>query len=336
MPNTNAAQSGIARVSFAGIAALLILLVVFALTPPAAAQEFPVTIDHKFGKTVIPERSERVASLDYNGADNLLALGVQPLTVKFWFGDYPRAVWPWADALLEGEPEILRGDLNYEQIAATDPDVIIALYSGITEEDYEKLSLIAPVVAVPEGVGDYELSWDRQALIAGRAIGEEAGARAQVRAITDELAAIAARHPDWSGKTVTLGTYWNEQASVYSVSDPRVQLLNQMGLENHPEVAALSESGQFSITVSRETPEPFDADVLIWFADEGVEPIKDLIFRPALRAVQEGREVFLGPLVTSALSHTSLLSLPYAFEVLEPSIELALDGDPATEVPESE
>ena len=76
--------------------------------------------------------------------------------------------------------------------------------------------------------------------------------------------------------------------------------------------------------------------MLVWFADEGVEPIEDLIFRPTLRAVREGREVFLGPLVTSALSHTSLLSLPFALDVLEPSIALALDGDPATVAPVSE
>lgn len=306
------------------------------LVSSVMAQDFPLTVEHKFGTTIIEAVPERVASLDYNGADNLLALGVQPVTVKYWFGDYPRAVWPWADALLEGTPEILKGDLNYEQIAASDPDVIIALYSGITEEDYAKLSAIAPVVAVPEGVGDYELAWDQQALIAGRAVGKEAEALAQIEAIEDELSAIAGRHPDWAGQTVTLGTIWNDTPSVYSISDPRVQFLNQMGLANHAEVEALSTPGTFYVEVSNERPEVFDADVLIWFADEGIEPIQNAIFRPALDAPKEGREIFLGPLMTSALSHTSLLSLPYAFEVLEPSIDLAVDGDTVTEVPVAE
>ncbi|MCD7058674.1 iron-siderophore ABC transporter substrate-binding protein [Pelagibacterium xiamenense] len=317
-------------------ARIVVLCLAVLVAGRAVAQDFPLTIAHKFGTTTIEAQPERVASLDYNGADNLLALGVQPVTVKYWFGDYPRAVWPWADALLEGSPEILRGELNFEQIAATDPDVIIALYSGITDRDYEKLSAIAPVVAVPEGVGDYELAWDQQALIAGRAIGMEAEAEEQVQAIKDELAAIAGRHPDWAGQTITLGTVWEDAPYVYTVSDPRVQLLNQLGFANHPEVEALSSPGEFSVEISAERPEVFDADVLIWFADEGVEPIRSAIFRPTLTAVQEGREVFLGPLVTSALSHTSLLSLPYAFEVLEPSIELAIDGDPATEVPVSQ
>jgi iron complex transport system substrate-binding protein len=307
-----------------------------AFAGPAIAQDFPLTIAHTFGTTVIEERPERVASIDYNGADNLLALGVQPVTVKYWFGDYPRAVWPWADELLEGTHEILKGDLNFEQIAAAEPDVIIALYSGITERDYEKLSAIAPVVAVPEGMGDYELSWDQQALIVGRAIGMEAEAEAQVEAIKARLAAMARRHPDWAGQTITLGTVWEGAPYVYTVSDPRVQLLNQVGFANHGAVEAVSSPGEFSVEISAERPEAFDADVLIWFADEGLDPIRSAIFRPTLTAVREGREIFLGPLVTSALSHTSLLSLPYAFEVLEPSIELAIDGDPATEVPVAE
>lgn len=311
--------------------AIAIVTVLTGTIVPAAAQDFPLTIEHKFGSATIEQKPVRVATIDYNGADNLLALDVQPVTVRYWFGGYD--VWPWAEALLTETPEVLRGDLNFEQIAAAEPDVIIALYSGITDRDYQLLSAIAPVVAVPEGVGDYELGWDQQALIAGRAIGMEEQASAQVQAIRDELAAIADRHTGWAGRTVTLGTIWEGANHVYTVSDPRVQFLNQMGLVNHPEVVALSAPGTFSVEVSDERPEAFDADVLIWFADEGIEPIHDALFRPTLDAFKQGREIFLGPLVTSALSHTSLLSLPYALDVLEPSIELAIDGDPATEVP---
>jgi iron complex transport system substrate-binding protein len=147
---------------------------------------------------------------------------------------------------------------------------------------------------------------------------------------------MARRHPGWAGQTITLGTVWEGAPYIYTVSDPRVQLLNQVGFANHGAVEAVSSPGEFSVEISAERPEAFDADVLIWFADEGLDPIRSAIFRPTLSAVREGREIFLGPLVTSALSHTSLLSLPYAFEVLEPSIELAIDGDPATEVPVAE
>ena len=102
---------------------------------------------------MIPAAPERVATLDYNGADNLLALGVQPVMVRYWFGDYPRAVWPWADALLEGTPEILGTEINYEQVAPT--DLILALFR-ITAYDYAQTGGNRPVVAA-ERVGYYEL-----------------------------------------------------------------------------------------------------------------------------------------------------------------------------------
>jgi iron complex transport system substrate-binding protein len=304
----------------------LSLLALFAATP-ALAQEFPLTLDTAFGQTIIPAAPERVATIDYNGADNLLALGVQPVLVRYWFGDYPRAVWPWADALLTDTPEILKGEINFEQIAASDPDVIMALYSGITAEDYAKLSQIAPVVAIPAGVGPYELPWRDQALIAGRALGRETEAGAQVAAIEARLTAIATAHPEWADSTVTLGTVWSDKPNVYAPGDPRVQLLNDLGLQNNPALVALATPGSFYIELSEEQPEPFDSDLLLWFADEGVPPIEALAFRPKLAAAQEGREVFLGPLMTSALSHTSLLSLPYALDRLEPLIADALDGN---------
>lgn len=88
-----------------------------------------------------------------NGADSLPALGVQPVTTRDWSGDQPRAVWPWAHPLLEGEPTILRGETDVEAVAAAEPDVILALWSGITAEDYATLAHIAPIMATPVGFG---------------------------------------------------------------------------------------------------------------------------------------------------------------------------------------
>lgn len=40
--------------------------------------------------------------------------------------------------------------IDFEAVADTRPDVILASYSGLTKQDYETLSRIAPVVAYPE------------------------------------------------------------------------------------------------------------------------------------------------------------------------------------------
>ncbi|RYH01683.1 iron-siderophore ABC transporter substrate-binding protein [Salipiger sp. IMCC34102] len=304
---------------------------------PAAAQDFPLTLENKFGTTVIEEAPERVASLDFNGADNLLALGVQPVAIRYWYGDYENAVWPWADDRLKTTPAILRGDLNFEQIAAAEPDVIIALWSGITEQEYERLSLIAPVVAVPEGVGDYSLPWDELALIAGEAVGRLDEAEAQVAEIEAEMAAISDRNPGWEGKTASVAYYWNDNPGVYTGADIRPLLLSNLGLSTPDAVDALVGDNQFAVTFSEEELDIIDADVLVWVTDgsDGQRSrIEELALRPALTAHREGREIFTDALLTGAFSHGSLLSIPYALGELEPRIAAAIDGDPATEVPD--
>ncbi len=285
----------------------------------------------KFGTTVIEAPPERVASVDFNGADNLLALGVQPVVVRDWYGDHPRGVWPWADALLEGEPEVLRGELDFEQIASADPDVIIALWSGITAEEYERLSLIAPVVAVPEGLGDYALPWDELALLAGRAVGREAEAEAQVAAIRERLAAVAAEHPEWQGLTAAVAGAFEGEVGAYTSADIRPLLLAEMGFEVPEAIDARVGANEFWVTFSQEDLAPLDADLLVWIdGEDGFAAVEALAARPFLAAHQEGREVFLGEEITAAFSHGSLLSLPLVIDRLVPMIEAALDGDPQT------
>ncbi len=164
-----------------------------ALISPAFSEDFPLTIEHKFGTTVIENKSERIASIDFGGIGNLLAFGVSPVTVRQWraMDGFEYTAGPCAEHLLTSEPVVLEGDLDFEAIAATRPDVIIALYSGIDSEEYEMLSLIAPVVA-----SDYGLPWDERALIAARAVDEEANAERQIAAITDRLTEIAAAHTE--------------------------------------------------------------------------------------------------------------------------------------------
>ena len=298
---------------------------------PAFAQDFPLTIEHKFGTTVIEAPPERVASLDFNGADNLLALGVQPVVVRDWYGDHPRGVWPWADVLLEGELEVLKGELDFEQVAAADPDVIIALWSGITAEEYERLSLIAPVVAVPEGVGDYALPWDDLALFAGRAVGREAEAEAEVATIRNRLAEVAATHPEWQGLTAAVAGAFEGEVGAYTSADIRPIILAEMGFATPEVINSRVSTNEFWVTFSFEDLSPLDADLLLWIdGEDNFAGVQALAARPFLSAHQAGREVFVGEDLTSAFSHGSLLSMPLVIDRLVPIIEAALDGDPET------
>ncbi|MEI4262643.1 ABC transporter substrate-binding protein [Roseovarius sp. D0-M9] len=313
----------------------LILCAAMLVAGAAAADDFPMTISHKFGETVIEAQPQRVATVDFAGADDLLALGVQPVAIRHWYGDQEGALWPWVTPKLASSPEILRGEINYEQIARADPDVILALWSGITAGDYEQLSRIAPVVATPAGMGDFELPWDRRSRIAGRAIGREAEADAQIAAINARLEVIASEHPAWDGKTASVAYAMNGSPGAYTARDIRVQLLAQMGFVQPPAlIAAKGQDASFALTLSEEALNVLDADVILWMSATGdFSAIDALLTRRFLSAASQGREVLAGEVMTGALSHASLLSLPFALDALVPAIEAALAGEGPVALP---
>lgn len=298
----------------------------------AAADEFPVTLTHQFGTTTIPRQPERVVSLGFAGVDNILALGVKPIAVREWYGDYPSAVWPWAQASLgDAKPVVLKGDLNIEQIAALHPDLILAVSSGITKEQYDLLSRIAPTIAPEAKYGDYGTPWQVDVRTDGRALGKTAEAEAAIKRIEDRFAAIRAAHPDWQGRTAAVGFYWNDAPGAYRSVDNRPMLLASLGLKAPEAIDSLGKPTEFYISLSPEDLTPLDADVLIWF--EEFDKIEGVRLRPTLKAYKQGREIFPDDLLTGAFSFSSLLSIDYALDKLVPLIELAIDGDPGTAVP---
>jgi iron complex transport system substrate-binding protein len=308
-----------------------------ALIPlPALAQDFPLTIDTAFGAVTIPAPPERVATVDYAGADNVLALGFQPLTVRKWFAPYPNELWPWAQALSDADPLLLDGDLDFEAIAATDPDVILAFRSGITAADFARLNAIAPTVAIPPGHSDYDLDWTQQAERAGLALGRVDEATAQIAAIEADLAATVAANPEWQGKTFAMMTWWDGSVGLYTPGDSSVKFMEGLGLTVHPAAVALSQPDTFYVEISQEVLPDLDADVIFWWAPASSPEIAAIVARQSMRAVAEGREIFLAPdsQVNGALANGSLLSQPIAIRLIADRLDAALDGDPTTPVPQ--
>lgn len=310
----------------------LTAILALAMATPALAQEFPVTIEHKFGTTVIEAKPERVASLDYGGIGNLLKLGVTPVIVREWRDKFPSTTPPWGKSLLAGEPVVFAGDIDPELVASTNPDVIIALASGIDEDLYAKLSLIAPVVAIPSGLGDYELPWDQRALIAARAIGAEAEAQRQIDAIHARFAEVRENHPEWAGKTAVVGRIVEGEFSAFNKLDIRAKFLNEFGFVTPTALDDITETAFFNL-VSPELIEPIDADVLVWYG--GSAALQESLAypaRPFLKASANGGEIFLTDEHLAAIARQELLSIPVAVDFLVPLLEAAADGDPATPI----
>jgi iron complex transport system substrate-binding protein len=304
---------------------------------PTGSAAFPVTIEHRHGSTEITEPPERIVTVGFSDHDTVLALGVTPVAVREWYGGQLYATWPWAqDELGSATPEVLpSGELDFEQVARLDPDLILGVYSGLTTEEYTTLSAIAPTVAQSADHVDYATPWPEMARVIGRALGRDDAVEQLIAEVEADFAAAREAHPEFEGLSA-VAAYSFEPGSygVYGPGDPRTEFLASLGFELPADVAAVVPEGSFFGTISAEQLDLLDADLLVWFTLTDAErpAIEELGVYRGLDVVREGRDLFLGsdsPL-SGALSFSSVLSLPYAIEELVPRIEAAVDGDPAT------
>jgi iron complex transport system substrate-binding protein len=317
-----------------------------AALPEADEGAFPVTIEHKFGETEITEQPERVVVAGLVEQDAVLALGTVPVATTEWFGEQPGAIFPWAQDELEalgGEtPEVIPVEVEAataEEIVALEPDVIIALYSGVTQDTYDVLSQIAPTIAQPaDEEVDYGVSWQDVTLTVGQALGQSELAEELVADVEGQIAAAAAEHPEFDGASGVMATPY-DGIFVYGVTDPRGRFLTELGFEL-PEGLEEATGDSFGGNLSGEQATLLDVDAIVWLDPADAEGELGGPLYQSLAVVDEGREVFLDSYSDDALgaatSVVSVLSLPYLLDGLVPMLAAAVDGDPATEVPSQE
>ena len=242
-------------------------------TPGASVDAFPVTIEHAFGETVIDAEPERVVTWGWGSADAVLALGVVPVAIPFQaYGGDSDGVLPWvADRLAElgaPTPTVLpdSAEVPVEAIAAAEPDLILAHYSGITAEEYEVLSAIAPTVAYPDE--PWATPWREVIETTGLALGRSDAATDVLAGIDGAVAAAAAEHPEFEGVSVAQVWDTGDTFYVYSPADPRVEFVEDLGFTTAPSVTDL-DTGEstFYFTLSHERLDELSSDLLIAYAD---------------------------------------------------------------------
>lgn len=167
---------------------------------------FPVTIKHAFGETTITKTPQRIASIGWANHEVPLALGQTPVGIsKATFGDDDNnGVLPWVEEKLtelgansgDKAPAIFdeTDGVPFEQIANTKPDLILATYSGITQEDYDTLSKIAPVVAYPEMA--WGTSLEEMIEISSQALGKAEEGKKLTEELNGKIAASLDKYPN--------------------------------------------------------------------------------------------------------------------------------------------
>jgi iron complex transport system substrate-binding protein len=299
--------------------------------PGSAAGAFPVTIAHTFGETTIEQQPERVATVNWGNHDVPLALGIVPVGFQetSYGDDDGDGILPWTYAALEklgatGDALPVLFDetdgIPFEQVANTEPDVVLAAYSGLTEEDYTTLSQIAPTVSYPRYA--WGTSWKDMALTDGAALGLEDEAQGVVDDVLAQIDAALAERPDVAGKTVAFG--WIDPADtstvgIYTPLDARVQLLTDLGMVDAPSVVALAgDTDQFYVNLSAENADELaDADILVFYGDDTT--LAALQADPLISkipAVARGSVVVLpnSDPISAATSGPTVLSVPYVLD----------------------
>ncbi len=288
---------------------------------------FPLTIKHAFGETVIEKKPERIVTLSWANQDTPLALGVVPVGVSA--ANYgvmtENKLHPWTEdaflALGEDSPNVFNDETgwDYEAIAACEPDIIIASYSGFTEEEYELLSEIAPVVPYAETA--WKTSWREQTITNATAMGMKDEGEALVEETNLLIAEKLKEYPELEGKSAAY--FWISQDDMstfyaYLPNDPRASYLNDLGLVTPESILSLSSSTEdFSVTISRENADQLnDVDIMVVYGDENLlDALKADPLMSQIPAVKNDAVVLIDENSTLAAATTpSILSIPYAID----------------------
>ncbi|MFD5224241.1 iron-siderophore ABC transporter substrate-binding protein [Microbacterium sp. NPDC058342] len=243
-----------------------------------AGADFPVTIEHVYGETVIPSRPERIATVAWANHEVALALGVVPVGMGkvTWGDDDGDGVLPWVEDELEelgAETPVLFDEtdgIDYEAVSDTRPDVILAAYSGLTEEEYETLSKIAPVVAYPKN--PWGTTVDDMVTMNAAAMGRADEGEKLLDELHAKTAAALDEHSVLKDKKVLftmLDLSDLSQITYYTANDTRPGFLQQAGIPMPAIVEQHADSTDFYLTLSAEQADQLDdVDLFVTYGDD--------------------------------------------------------------------
>ncbi|AXK31878.1 iron-siderophore ABC transporter substrate-binding protein [Streptomyces armeniacus] len=287
--------------------------------PGNDATGFPVTVKHALGTTTVEEKPARVATVNWANQEVPLALGVVPVGMAAAdFGDDDGdGVLPWVEKRL-GEldaktPALFdeTDGIDFEAVADTRPDVILAAYSGLTKKDYDTLSEIAPVVAYPDA--PWSTPWRDVIRMNSKALGLAAKGDELVADLDADIDKTVAKYPQLKGKSAMFMTHVDagdvSKVGYYTAHDTRVQFLNDLGLKTPGSIAKASQgTKKFALSQSAEKIDTFDdVDIVTGYGDESGKLLETLREDPLLSkmpAIERGSAYLLpgssSPLATAA------------------------------------
>ncbi|GGJ98124.1 ABC transporter periplasmic component [Streptomyces camponoticapitis] len=211
--------------------------------------EFPRTVTHALGKTVLKARPERVIVLDVGEFDNVVSLGLEPVGYAPTEG---AAAIPSYLKKGAGSPKSVgtSNGLNLEAIAALKPDLILGSQLRAADK-YDELASIAPTVfSIRPG-----FPWKENLRLNAAALDRSAEAEkaldaydAKVKALSDDIGA--------DKPTISMVRYRPNETRLYGKASFIGIILQDIGLPR----PANQQINDLAIEVSPEEIDQADAD----------------------------------------------------------------------------
>ncbi|QDY70725.1 iron-siderophore ABC transporter substrate-binding protein [Qingshengfaniella alkalisoli] len=312
------------------IAISLTIAALFASANMASADDatgrFPVVIEHAYGSSTIESEPERIATVAWANHEVPLALGVVPVgfAAANFGDDNGDGVLPWVSDKLDelgAEVPVLfdEGDgIDFESVAATAPDVILAAYSGLSRADYETLSMIAPVIAFPDAA--WGTDWRDMIRLNSAGMGMSAEGEALIAQIEADIAGTVQAHPELSNKTAMFITHLDATdlslVRFYTENDTRVKFFHDLGLASPRSVVEASVSGKYSGEISAELIDVFsDVDIFVTYGGESLlTPLQADPLTSHMPAIVNGAVVLLGSNPVGTAANPTPLSIPWVLD----------------------
>ncbi|MBT0772522.1 iron-siderophore ABC transporter substrate-binding protein [Kineosporia sp. J2-2] len=294
-----------------------------------------VTIEHALGEATITEKPERIVTLGQGSTETAIALGTVPVGIEEYpWGSDDTGYLPWVYEAVKEKgaqlPTQFTGneELDVEAIVELEPDLILAPWSGVTQEQYDVLKDIAPTVAYPEL--PWTITWDEQIRTIGRAMGQTDDAEQLITGIEKQLSESARDEYE----DITFSYVYNTGPGTLGVFYPgeqRVAMVSALGLTVDPVVDTLGEwevEGTDSAAIGLENADKLkDSDLIFTFySDEANrEEIEAQKLYQQIPAIARGSVVAPTeqPFVTAS-SIINPLTVPWTLERFTPLIDEAV------------
>ena len=292
-----------------------------------------ISIKHVYGTTEVPADATKVATVAWANQDVLLALDIMPLgfSKQTWGVTDGSGMLPWTKEKVDeltangaAQPKLFDDDggvkINPQAVNATKPEVILAVYSGMSKEEYETLSKIAPTVAYPKVA--WGTPWRETIAINATAVGKKTEGDTLVADLEKQVADAVAKHPQIKGKAAAFCYTAEGDATkfgYYTTADPRTAFLSDLGMKVPASVekASKENASAFNVDISTENADSLnDFDLIVMYGTESdLAAMQANSLLSQVRAIKNGAVAFVGnsdPMAAS--TNPGPLSIPWGIE----------------------